>query len=58
MINDDLYRRHHVVQAIAIIVVVVFIVRLFGLQVIDKSYRDKSENISLVNHIPAPRIDL
>ena len=54
MINDDLYRRHHVVQAIAIIVVVVFIVRLFGLQVIDKSYRDKSENISLVNQTIYP----
>ena len=54
MINDDLYRRHHVVQAIAIIVVVVFIVRLFGLQVIDKSYRDKSENISLVNQTIFP----
>ena len=54
MINDDLYRRHHVVQAIAILVVMVFIVRLFGLQVIDKSYRNKSENISLVNQTIYP----
>lgn len=54
MINDDHYRRHHVVQAIAILVVALFVVRLFYLQVVDDSYRGKSENISLVNQTIFP----
>lgn len=54
MINDDLYRRHYVVQIIAILVVILFIARLFYLQVIKTEYRQKSENISLVNQTIFP----
>lgn len=54
MINDELYKRHHVVQAIAILVVVIFVARLFALQIIDKSFRDKSDNISLVKQTIYP----
>jgi len=54
MINDNLYRRQYWVAAIAIIIVIVYIVRLFFLQVVDTSSRDKADNISLVRQTIYP----
>ncbi len=54
MINDKFYRRKFVIAAIAIGVVLVFMVRLFYLQVIDKTGREKSGNISLVHQTIFP----
>ena len=54
MINNELYRRRYVIAAFAVIVVLVYIVRLFSLQILDDSARDKAENISLVRQTIYP----
>lgn len=54
MINDSLYKRQYVVAAIAIVIVAIYVVRLFTLQVVDTSSRDKAENISLVKQTIYP----
>ncbi len=54
MINDKYYRRRYVITAIAAMVVLTYIVRLFYLQIIDTTGKDKAENISLVNQTIYP----
>jgi penicillin-binding protein 2 len=44
MINDSLYRRKYFIGGIAVLVVFSFIIRLFFLQVIDQSTKEKAEN--------------
>jgi penicillin-binding protein 2 len=44
MINDTLYRRKYLIGGIAVVVVLVYIVRLFMLQIIDQSTQTKAEN--------------
>lgn len=44
MINDSLYRRKYLIGGIAVVVVLVYIVRLFMLQIIDQSTQTKAEN--------------
>ena len=44
MINDSFYRRKYVIGGIAVLVVLTYIVRLFLLQVIDQSTKEKAEN--------------
>ena len=56
MINDQNYNRRYVIAAIAIGIVVVFIIRLFFLQVVDNTARDKADNMSLLRQtVYAPR---
>ncbi len=56
MINDKYYNRRYVISAIIILVVVIYLCRLFYLQVIDKSTIDKAENNALVKQtVYAPR---
>lgn len=56
MINDKFYKRNYVIAGILIGMVGVFIGRLFQVQVLDTSLRDKSYGISLVKQtIYAPR---
>jgi len=44
MINDPFYKRKYVIGAIAIIMVLTYIIRLFFLQVIDQSTKEKAAN--------------
>ena len=48
MINDQFYRRRYVISGIAVGVVLVYIIRLFYLQVIDQSTKDQADNNALV----------
>lgn len=48
MINDQNYRRRYVISGIAIVVVLVYIIRLFYLQIIDQSTKDQADNNALV----------
>lgn len=43
MINDQNYNRRYVVAGIAIVVVLIYIIRLFNLQIIDQSTQGKAE---------------
>lgn len=54
--SDKYYNRRYVISAIAVLIVFVYLCRLFYLQVIDKSTIDKAENNALVRQtIYAPR---
>ncbi len=54
MINDQFYRRRYVISGIAVLIVLVYIVRLFYLQIIDQSTKDQADNNALVKHIIYP----
>ena len=54
MINDLYYRRRYAISGIAIGVVLVFIIRLFYLQVIDQSTKDQADNNALVKQTVYP----
>ena len=54
MTNNDLYKRQYVIAVIAVAIVLVYIVRLFALQIVDDSNRDKAAGISLVKQTIYP----
>lgn len=54
MINDQHYRRRYVISGIAIVVVLVYIIRLFYLQIIDQSTKDQADNNALVKQTIYP----
>jgi len=54
MINDQYYRRRYVISGIAIGIVLVYIIRLFYLQIIDQSTRDQADNNALVKQTIYP----
>ena len=54
MINDQYYKRRFVISGIAIVVVLVYIIRLFYLQVIDQSTKDQADNNALVKQTIFP----
>ena len=54
MINDKYYRRRYVINGIAIVIVLVYIIRLFYLQVIDQSTKDQATNNALVKQTIYP----
>ena len=54
MINDQFYRRRYVISGIAVGVVLVYIIRLFYLQVIDQSTKDQADNNALVKQTIYP----
>ena len=54
MINDKYYRRIYVISGIAIAVVLVYIIRLFYLQIIDQSTKDQADNNALVKQTIYP----
>ena len=54
MINDKYYRRRYVISGIAVGVVLVYIIRLFYLQVIDQSTKDQADNNALVKQTIYP----
>lgn len=56
MINDEYYRRRYVLTAIILVVVLVYIGRLFSMQIIDDSTRQKADNNAVLKQIIyAPR---
>ena len=54
MINDKYYKRRYVISGIAVAVVLVYIIRLFYLQVIDQSTKDQADNNALVKQTIYP----
>ena len=54
MINDQYYRRRYTISGIAIVIVLVYMIRLFYLQVIDQSTKDQAENNALVKQTIYP----
>ena len=54
MINDGNYKRRYVISGIAIGVVLVYILRLFYLQIIDQSTKDQADNNALVKQTIYP----
>lgn len=54
MINDPHYRRRYVISGIAVVIVLTFIIRLFYLQIIDKTTVDQADNNALVKQTIYP----
>lgn len=54
MINDQYYKRRYVISGITIGIVLVYIIRLFYLQIIDQSTKNQADNNALVKHIVYP----
>ena len=54
MINDLYYRRRYVISGIAVVVVLVYIIRLFYLQIIDQSTAGQADNNALVKQTIYP----
>ena len=54
MINDLFYKRRYVISGIAVVVVLVYVIRLFYLQVIDKSTANQADNNALVRQTIFP----
>ena len=54
MINDPNYKRRYVISGIAIVIVLVYIIRLFYLQIIDQSTQDQADNNALVKQTIYP----
>ena len=54
MINDKYYNRRFVISGIAVAIVLVYIVRLFYLQVIDQSTKGQADNNALVKQTIFP----
>ncbi len=54
MINDKFYRRRYAISAIAVVIVFVYIVRLFYIQVLDDTAAAKAGNMSLVKQTIYP----
>lgn len=54
MINDQFYKRRYVISGIAVGVVLVYIIRLFFLQIIDQSTKDQADNNALVKQTIYP----
>lgn len=54
MINDRYYKRRYVIAGIAILVVLVYVVRLFILQVVDNTKSAKADSNALVRQVVYP----
>ena len=54
MINDKYYRRRYVISGIAIVIVLLYVIRLFYLQIIDQSTKNQADNNALVKQTIFP----
>ena len=54
MTNDPFYRRSYIIRGTVILIVLLFIVRLFWLQVIDQSQKAKADNNALLRQVVYP----
>ncbi len=48
MINDENYRRRYVISAIAVLVIFIYIIRLFMLQIVDQASRERADSNALL----------
>ena len=54
MINDTLYKRRYVIAAIMTVVVVVYIIRLFSLQILNDKYAERADSNALLRKTQYP----
>ena len=54
MINDKYYTRRYVISGIAVVVVLIYIVKLFMVQIIDQSTKEKADNNALLRQTIYP----
>lgn len=54
MVNDQYYRRRWVISGIAVGVVLVYLIRLFSLQIVDQSTKDKADANALIRQTVYP----
>lgn len=54
MINDPYSRRSHIIMTSVFLVVMIFIIRLFWLQIIDQSQKQKADNNALLRQVIYP----
>ncbi len=54
MVNDEHYKRSYFIGGFAVLVVLVFLIRLFVLQIIDQSTRQKADSNALVRQTVYP----
>jgi len=54
MLNDKYYNRRYVISGIAVFIVLVYIIKLFIIQIIDESTKDQAESNALVHQTLYP----
>ena len=54
MINDKYYNRRYVISGIAVVIVLIYIIKLFVVQIIDQSTKEKADNNALVRQTIYP----
>jgi penicillin-binding protein 2 len=54
MINDKYYNRRYVISGIAVAIVLIYIIKLFMVQIIDQSTKEKAESNALVRQTVYP----
>ena len=54
MINDQYYNRRYVISGIAVVVVLIYIIKLFIVQIIDQSTKEQADNNALVRQTIYP----
>ena len=54
MVNDKYYKRQYVIGGITVLIVAIYIVRLFVLQVVDQANRDKADSNALLRQTVYP----
>ena len=54
MINDKYYNRRYVISGIAVVIVLIYIIKLFMVQIIDQSTKEKADNNALVRQTIYP----
>jgi len=54
MLNDKYYNRRYVISGIAVFIVLVYIIKLFIVQIIDQTTKDKAESNALVHQTLYP----
>ena len=51
MLNDQFGNRRFVIGGLMVVVVVIYIIRLFNLQILDDSYTDKADSNAFLKEI-------
>ena len=54
MINETYYKRRYVITSIIVVVVIIFLIKLFMLQVVDRSTKDRADNNALLKQTVYP----
>ena len=54
MINDKYYTRRYVISGIAVVFVLIYIIKLFMVQIIDQSTKEKADNNALLRQTIYP----